>query len=650
MVTGYTANEYGDQLIASLQDPFQRVIKITDWEIIAGLTTPQTMGKVLVSAGSTTVQGMGTDFTFLSNGNEIVLGNKIFQVDSVTSPYTLELTTPPNFSTNPGGIDYFLVLNESNKFDYEFRWSQTGGSFSEFSELNRTSNVGDLFNLDFNADLPLYIDLKAEVAALSGGNSLSLISITYTTQTEDGIVEACPNFCVECVDPFAMDGCANIIVEECNDNLFNPYNLNKSTKFVKQISGLVNNIFGHTVNYFRTEPDMRTEDVTLMEYSLYDVVDNKDIKILVPGNEFPEESITFDIFGMDFADFEIHITQEEFDKAFGERDSDGNLISSRYPRAKDYMYIPIINRMYEVHTVALADEFNKMNSYWRVMLKKYQERTSVSKNEFDTATDVLTTGIEEVFGERQREEQEKDSNPQQFQTVISAYKDGIRKFYNKSLDIVDSDLKNRWTVISKNYYDLTGITENEIAIEYEASSFLESGKNMAISLWVKPQFEQGSGDHYIIGDSTAITGFKTYLNDTEFKVAVNGNTTTFNHGLNLSKKWYGIVLNISNEFSSMSLSIYTINEGGLTPQSSSSKLIEEFNEVKSGNFIWSSEDKFQLRGNSTHMTNIRVFGEMIEEEQRSNILNQYIVRDNQLSRIIDNAIPSLGFQKFKHTR
>lgn len=649
MVTGYTANEYGDQLIASLQDPFQRVIKITDWEIIAGLTTPQTKGKVLVSAGSTTIQGMGTDFTFLSNGNEIVLGNKIFQVNSVTSPYTLELTTPPNFSTNPAGIEYFLVPNESNKFDYEFRWSQTGGSFSEFSELNKTSNVGDLFNLDFDPNLPLYIDLKAEVAALSGGNSLSLISITYTTQTEDGIVEACPNFCVECLDPFAMDGCANIIVEECNDNLFNPYNLNKSTKFVKQISGLVNNIFGHNVNYFRTEPDMRTEDVTLMEYSLYNVVDNKDIKILVPGNEFPEESITFDIFGMDFADFEIHITQEEFDRAFGERDSDGNLIKSRYPRAKDYMYIPIINRMYEVHTIALADEFNKTNSYWRVMLKKYQERTSVSKNEFDAATDVLTTGIEEVFGERQREEQEKDSNPQQFQTVISAYKDGIRNFYNKSLEIVDSDLKNRWTVISKNYYDLTGIAENETAIEYDASSFLNSGKNMAISLWVKPQFEQGSGDHFIIGDSTAITGFKTYINDTEFKVAVNGNTTIFNHGLTLSQKWYGIVLNISNEFSSMSLSIYTINEGGL-PQASSSKLIEEFNEVKPGNFIWSSSDKFQLRGNSTHMTNIRVFDEMIEEEQRSNVLNQYIVRDNQLSRIIDNAIPSLGFQKFKHTR
>lgn len=649
MVTGYTANEYGDQLIASLQDPFQNVIKITDWEIIAGLTTPQTKGKVIVNAGSRTLQGMGTDFTYLSNADEIVLGNKIFQVQSVTDPYHLELTIPPNFSTQPSGIDYFLVPNQNNKFDYEFRWSQTGGSFSEFSELNKTSNIGDLFSLDFNGSLPLYLDLKAEVSALSGGNSLSLISITYTTETEDGIVEACPNFCVECLDPFAMDGCANIIVEECNDNLFNPYNLSKSTKFVKQISGLVNNIFGHEVNYFRTEPDMRTEDVTLMEYSLHNVVDNQTIKILVPGNEFPEESITFDIFGMDFADFEIHITQEEFDRAFGERDSNGNLVKSRYPRSKDYMYIPIINRMYEVHTIALADEFNKTNSYWRVMLKKYQERTSVAKNEFDSATDVLTTGVEEIFGERQREEQEKDTNPQQFQTVISAYKDGIRKFYNKSLDIIDFDLKNRWTVISKNYYDLSEIAENEIAIEYEENSSLETDKNIAFSAWFNPRFSSGSGDHFIIGDSTALTGFKTYINDTEFKVMVNGNTTIFNHGLNLSQKWYGFILNISNEFSSISLSIYTINDTGL-PQSSSSKLLEEFNEVKSLNEIWNSNSKFQLRGNGMYMTNIRIFNQMIEEEQRSNILNQYVVRDNQLSRVIDNAIPSIGFQKFKHTK
>ena len=50
------------------------------------------------------------------------------------------------------------------------------------------------------------------------------------------------------------------------------------------------------------------------------------------------------------------------------------------------------------------------------------------------------------------------------------------------------------------------------------------------------------------------------------------------------------------------------------------------------------------------MTNIRVFNTPIEVEQHSNVLNQYVVRDNQLAQVIDNAIPSLGFQKFANAK
>ena len=40
----------------------------------------------------------------------------------------------------------------------------------------------------------------------------------------------------------------------------------------------------------------------------------------------------------------------------------------------------------------------------------------------------------------------------------------------------------------------------------------------------------------------------------------------------------------------------------------------------------------------------------IEFEQHSNVLNQYVLHDNQLAILIDNAIPSLGYQKFKNAR
>jgi len=32
------------------------------------------------------------------------------------------------------------------------------------------------------------------------------------------------------------------------------------------------------------------------------------------------------------------------------------------------------------------------------------------------------------------------------------------------------------------------------------------------------------------------------------------------------------------------------------------------------------------------------------------VLNQYVVRDNQHALIIDNAIPSLGFQRYTNAR
>ena len=649
MVIGYTANEYGDYLIASLKDPYTEVVRILSWEIVAGIQGPRTPGTVNVQAGSTTITGNATDFTLLQAGENIILGNTQYEVASVTSSLQLELTTAPNFTTTD--LEFYLAPNASNYFTYEYRWSDTGQQFSEFRELNNGTAFGDLLSLTFDPTKPLYLDVKAEVAALSAGNSISFISWNFTYETEAGQIESCPQFCVECTDPFAFDGCANIEVS-CNENLFQPYNLTKSETVYKQLVNITNDIFGHTVQYFRTEPDKRTEDVILKEYSLFNVVDKQDLKILVPDNEFPEENPTYDIFGMEFAEFEVHITAAEFERAFG---------TGKKPRNLDYMYIPLINRMYEVSSIGLSDEFNHTHSYYRVKLVKFQDRSAVIKNNFEEATDNLITGVEEVFGERQAEEMEKDTNPQQFQTVSTAYRDGIRSFVDRSLTIKDYDLKNRWTVVSKNYYELTDIKKNNVAIEYTIPSKLSSDNNLAVSLWFNPQFEAADTDEYILfGDMAALSGFKVFLSNTELKVVVNGVDYIFTHGLTLQKgEWYGLILNLNNKFLQMGTSIYRLdqtNNRGTAypnrPQDGSNNLIEEFSETKDIGqpLVWASESNYALRGNSMYMTNIRVFEKVVEYEQHHNILNQYVVRDNHLAPLIDNAIPSLGYQRFRNAR
>jgi hypothetical protein len=50
------------------------------------------------------------------------------------------------------------------------------------------------------------------------------------------------------------------------------------------------------------------------------------------------------------------------------------------------------------------------------------------------------------------------------------------------------------------------------------------------------------------------------------------------------------------------------------------------------------------------MTNIRLYTKIVGKDQHKNILQQYIVRDNRLTQIIDNAIPSIQLRKYNQSR
>ena len=653
MVSGNTANEYGDYFIAHLTSPLENTKTISEWKIVAGLKTVYTTGTISTERNSTIVKGTATQFLeVFSQGDIIIIGNVEYEVLQVIDNMSLELTEALTFEVS--NVDYYLLPNDTNEFEYEFRWSHTGGTFTEFHSLNNGSNSGDLKTIQFDPTKPLWIDTKLEVAHISSNNSLSLLSIEYTQITEAGEVVSCPNVCFddeEC-DSFEYNGCANIRVECVDGQLFNPYALGKTGNLYKQLVTLTSDIFGHDVQYFRTEPDLRTSDVILMEYSLHNVVAQDTLKVVVPDNEFPSEANTYDIFGIEFAEFEVHITAQEFEKVFG---------SGKIPRNKDYMYIPIIGRMYEINSLSIADEFNKEKSYWRIKLVKYQERTSVFKNEFEDITDSLTTGVEEIFGEEIQNEYDKTTKPDQFQTVSTSYRDGIREFVHKDMSIVDSDLKNRWTVVSKNYYDLSIAKPGDIVLGYNKDSNLTTDQNIAFTGWFKPQFESSdTNEYFLFGDSAAMSGFKVFLSNSDLILDINNTQRNMQHGITLdSNKWYSYVINISNEFAFTSVYIYSLDpqsnvlsQTSSLPQSGNNNLRLEFENISNNNSLitWNDSVKYVLKANKMFMTNIRVFNTPIELEQHSNVLNQYVVRDNQLALIIDNAIPSLGFQKFANAK
>lgn len=344
MVKGQTANEIGDWLIASLQDPYKNIVRVIDYDILAGVSNDNTVGTINLVEGSTTVSGFGTNFNLVA-GDMIIVGNTLLEVASQVSPIHIELTSPAPFSAQRA--IFMLGVDSNNEFTYKYRYSNTGEEFSEFKPLNKDSNPGDLFFLTFDGEADLYLDIRAEVDRLQMGYSLTIISIVFTIETADGIIDACPQYCIDCDDPYGYSGCANIKID-CVDskNIFQPYALTKNNNLYNQLVEISSDVFGHTVRYYRTEPDARSKDVIFKEYSLFEVVESGDLKVSVPDNEFPTESFNYDIFGMGFDDFEIHVTDYQFQKSFGDK---------LRPRIKDYLYFPINNKMYEVKMVELAD-------------------------------------------------------------------------------------------------------------------------------------------------------------------------------------------------------------------------------------------------------------------------------------------------------
>lgn len=654
MVNNFTANQIGDHFIARLKEPYSEIVRVSDWTIVVGVSNSSTVGKLVLNLGSTQVFGIGTNLN-LSSGDKFIIGNLIFEVDevNVSDPNQFTITEPAPIE---GQFNFYLTEDQNNYFTYKYRWSQSelpdGGEMSEFRELNKNQDTHDLLGRTFDETKPLWIDVRFEVDRLAQGHSISLLSITFELETADGIIESCPNWCDECSDPYAMDGCANIIID-CTDEIWNPYALNKPSAIYRQLSALTNQMWGHDVKYFRVEPDQRSRDVILKEYSLYNVVAEGTIKVMVPDNSFPTREFNFDIFGMDFEEFEVHITGDEFTNKFG---------LNKEPRSRDYLYFPLINRMYEVSTVALADEFNLQMTYWRVQLRKWEDRTSSihTDSTIEQEVDDLTVGVEEIFGEETQQEFEKVTKPQQYKTVYQELEDDIRISKHPSLIIIDAEIRNRWTMITKNHYALDGVIPGErFALTYKAQSALTTGDNLAITCWIRPQFTDVDSESYTFIDGLAEndlnTGFAISTSKTEMQIKINGVTKLIAYDSPLEKGvWYGLVVNLNNGSNDLGVALYRLDPGsnrGL-PQNNSNTLERVL--VKSialsGEQAWDAGKGWSLSAAPLNLTNFRVFERVIEEEQQMNVIQQYVVRDSDLSIITDNAIPSLRLRRYSNPK
>jgi hypothetical protein len=520
---------------------------------------------------------------------------------------------------------------------------------SVFSKIIR--NESDSFDLQFKL---------VRRGSLSGARRVERIVIEYTEGTIPESVSVPPikrELCKANACP--TTNFATGITVKCDSNLFRPYDvINPAIKLYQEISCAVSDMFGHCVRYFKTQAKIESADPVLKEYSLFDVTAVKDIKVLVPDNQFPDNAIRFLPYDMDFGDgLEVHIVKEHFERAFGYDD---------LPEQKDYIYFPLIDRIFEVNSAYLFRDFMANESYYKVMLYKWQDKLNVMREnpEIDEYVNNLHESLDEVLGPEIQKEYIEITKPMQYQTIAIGGYDHVRSHINQNLVIENRDLTNYFTIVGKYFYDMTkGMNWNDIAVQYKLKVNRDSNSNTAFTMWFKPQHTTTSTNVY----DTLLDGYDLqnqkgfhlsldYVSATgpskSITLRSNSQVLTFDKNFPIlsNNDWYALVVNHMNEFGQASVHIWKMKYNSSLPpngQQRTTDLQLIFSQVLNMNSeaINPTDTIFQLRAGTLYQTNIRIWSESMEEEVQPVTLNQYVVREQDLALLIDNAVNPLRLVK-----
>ena len=445
------------------------------------------------------------------------------------------------------------------------------------------------------------------------------------------------------------------LTSDDKSQLYNPYQQNSAMNLLNKLSNDTQDVFGHQVIYFATDPDRKGEDKVFNEYQLYNVVCQGDIKVSVEGNNFPDSQIVMNQFDLNlFETMQVHITKQQFKEIFGPQ---------RRPAKEDFLYFCDINRLFTVDHAQQFRNFNNSAVYYKLILKKFNKQASVNYSQNDEVKqtiDKLTKNstIDELFGAEISNAKKSIANKEQFTTLS---KDPIRLSYNADID--RELIENSSTIISRSNYDLSSVGFGELAVQYlNMDPYLKVSDNLSYYFWfsINNYILDETYNFFTNYDDTTSQGFKFELTNDRIDVILNTSTYSFNLGtapgvVALEEDvWYCYVVNIDQRQRKLDQWIYKRN---CDDESRAGNLISTILRMEYSNsqdlvpfeylIDYEIKDSCKLVGSDMKATNIRLFNDIIPEDNHNKILNQYIIGDDSRYLIFaDNATNRIFLPNF----
>lgn len=345
-----------------------------------------------------------------------------FNNQSCMPPQVAQLTLAVNSISD---LKLIKCGDESYSTDcLQVSWSYDGVNWSCFASWD------DAEKALVNAKSDFYVKMK--VSGVIGDVKDGDDSVDYTTSIAQGI---------------QLPSCGS------NSNNYNPYaNMGAALSLQQSLSDSVSCMIGIPIYYFKLKPDSGSKDITFKEYTLMNVEDVKQIKLIVNDGQMPSSKPEFSDFGLDWqTDWETEISKTVFATAFG---------NTAQPMEGDLIYIPMQKRMWMVNEAYEEKNGSLMwvNTTFKVSLVKYQEKGSVDLGDMQDTVDALVqTKYEDLFGD----EEGLDSGVEGTEaptyspnTMYPVYEsDATRKYVtSEGTNFVDCQLWQRGTMISNRCY------------------------------------------------------------------------------------------------------------------------------------------------------------------------------------------------------
>ena len=431
--------------------------------------------------------------------NFTYIGN--YRVLSWDNPF-LYVTKFKGWIIDAGNSNNSAPRIDADDIAIDFRYSVDGKTWSLWSNVGTalgglTNEFSDLFDITLDPNNKFYPEFRFTSVLVNNDGTIiyntdepidpSIVIVNFELDLEyaDTPEKVIYRPSIICSNEVST---RPVIFSDCKFT-FNPYAVNKALNLYQDLSQMVNKVFGLEANYYSVQPQGRGKDVMLREYTLFNVVDEKCVKILVPQNQFPDNKINFDPFGLQFENpFEIQIDRKYFESIFGK---------GSQPRKRDILYFPLTNRIYEINSTYLFRDFLNAPVYFKIELQKYSPRSNTYFQDpaYKEELEGISLTTQELFGEEVKAEELKSSKPQQYATTITQMsQDPIRSYIYKDLPIIEYDLNNNWTIVLNNYYDLSEAfvdtaefvfdpSRYKNAIRYKSLPLLENNGELSYTCW-----------------------------------------------------------------------------------------------------------------------------------------------------------------------